>query len=121
MWPKLTSLDSVERKSMLELYRCATSASFTTMDGPSHKKAQLQEGSVHWRPRLLEFPAATNNKDPSTCYECGTEKKGTTRVSPWKGVVRFGKRGKLNPRDAGPFKALARVEALAYKLSYLES
>ncbi|GKB19790.1 hypothetical protein Tco_0853713 [Tanacetum coccineum] len=34
-------------------------------------------------------------------------------VSPWKGVVRFGKRGKLNPRDAGPFKALARVEALA--------
>ncbi|GKA69096.1 reverse transcriptase domain-containing protein [Tanacetum coccineum] len=41
-------------------------------------------------------------------------------VSPWKGVVRFGKRGKLNPRDAGPFKALARVEALAYKLSCLE-
>ncbi|GJS33877.1 hypothetical protein Tco_0532259 [Tanacetum coccineum] len=36
------------------------------------------------------------------------------KVSPWKGVVRFGKRGKLNPRDAGPFKALARVEALAY-------
>ncbi|GJT67103.1 reverse transcriptase domain-containing protein [Tanacetum coccineum] len=42
-------------------------------------------------------------------------------VSPWKGVVRFGKRGKLNPRDAGPFKALARVEALAYKLSCLKS
>ncbi|GJZ04745.1 hypothetical protein Tco_0538020 [Tanacetum coccineum] len=42
------------------------------------------------------------------------------KVSPWKGVVRFGKRGKLNPRDAGPFQALAKVEALAYKLSCLE-
>nr|GFA24339.1 putative reverse transcriptase domain-containing protein [Tanacetum cinerariifolium] len=26
------------------------------------------------------------------------------KVSPWKGVVRFGKRGKLNPRYIGPFK-----------------
>ncbi|GJR78006.1 hypothetical protein Tco_0090371 [Tanacetum coccineum] len=43
------------------------------------------------------------------------------KVSPWKGVVRFGKRGKLKLRDAGPFKALARVEAFAYKLSCLKS
>ncbi|GKE54563.1 hypothetical protein Tco_1489719 [Tanacetum coccineum] len=26
------------------------------------------------------------------------------KVSPWKGVIRFGKRGKLNPRYIGPFK-----------------
>nr|GFC94389.1 putative reverse transcriptase domain-containing protein [Tanacetum cinerariifolium] len=26
------------------------------------------------------------------------------KVSPWKRVVRFGKRGKLNPRYVGPFK-----------------
>nr|GFB60622.1 putative reverse transcriptase domain-containing protein [Tanacetum cinerariifolium] len=26
------------------------------------------------------------------------------KVSPWKGVVRFGKRGKLNPRYIGPFQ-----------------
>ncbi|GJS81550.1 hypothetical protein Tco_0748091 [Tanacetum coccineum] len=42
-------------------------------------------------------------------------------VSPWKGVVRFGKQGKLNPKDVGPFKVLARVGAIAYKLSCLES
>ncbi|GJR15429.1 putative reverse transcriptase domain-containing protein [Tanacetum coccineum] len=30
------------------------------------------------------------------------------KVSPWKGVVRFGKRGKLNPRYIGPFKVLAK-------------
>ncbi|GJV41593.1 hypothetical protein Tco_1420033, partial [Tanacetum coccineum] len=30
-------------------------------------------------------------------------------------VVRFGKRGKLNPRYVGPFKVLAKVGAVAYK------
>ncbi|GJU93273.1 hypothetical protein Tco_1318029 [Tanacetum coccineum] len=38
------------------------------------------------------------------------------KVSPWKGVVRFGKRGKLNPRYVRPFKVLEKVGAIAYKL-----
>ncbi|XP_024986580.1 uncharacterized protein LOC112521824 [Cynara cardunculus var. scolymus] len=38
------------------------------------------------------------------------------KVSPWKGIILFGKRGKLSPRFLGPFKVLARVGLQAYKL-----
>ncbi|KAD7116638.1 hypothetical protein E3N88_03906 [Mikania micrantha] len=39
------------------------------------------------------------------------------KVSPWKGVIRFGKRGKLNPRYIGPFEILKRIGPVAYQLN----
>ncbi|GJS17904.1 putative reverse transcriptase domain-containing protein, partial [Tanacetum coccineum] len=38
------------------------------------------------------------------------------KVSPSKGVIRFGKRGKLNQMYIGPFKVLAKVGTIAYRL-----
>ena len=42
------------------------------------------------------------------------------KLSPWKGVVRFGKRGKLNPRYIRPFEIVERISPVAYRLDFPE-
>nr|GEU30336.1 putative reverse transcriptase domain-containing protein [Tanacetum cinerariifolium] len=37
------------------------------------------------------------------------------KVTPWKGVVHFGKKGKLKPRYVGPFEILERIGLVAYR------
>lgn len=45
------------------------------------------------------------------------EDKVFLKVSPWKGIMRFGKKGKLSPRYIGPYEVIDKVEMLAYRLA----
>ena len=38
------------------------------------------------------------------------------KVSPWKGILILGRRGKLRPRYIGPYEIFARVRPKAYRL-----
>ncbi|GJY85054.1 hypothetical protein Tco_0499080 [Tanacetum coccineum] len=42
------------------------------------------------------------------------------KVSPWKWIIHFGKRGKLNPHYIMPFKILAKVRTISYRLELPE-
>ncbi|GKE74878.1 putative reverse transcriptase domain-containing protein [Tanacetum coccineum] len=42
------------------------------------------------------------------------------KVSPWKGVVRFGKKGKLSPTFVGPFEIVEKLGLVAYRLDLPE-
>ncbi|GJS52017.1 hypothetical protein Tco_0625379 [Tanacetum coccineum] len=56
---------------------------------------------------------ADNRRKPLE-FEVGD--KVLLKVSSWKGVMRFGKRGKLAPRYVGPFEILERIGPVAYRL-----
>ncbi|GJT99381.1 putative reverse transcriptase domain-containing protein [Tanacetum coccineum] len=73
-------------------------APFEALYGPAYDR---QKSYANVRRKPLEFQPGD---------------KVMLKVSPWKGVICFDKRGKLNSRYIGPFKVLAKVGTVAYKL-----
>ena len=48
-------------------------------------------------------------------YEIGD--KVFLKVSPWKKIMRFGKKGKLSHRFIGPYEVIEKVGPIAYSLA----
>ena len=57
-----------------------------------------------------------NNRRRDLVFEVGD--MVFLRISPWKGVLRFGKRGKLSPRYIGPYRIVERIGEVAYRFEF---
>ncbi|KAJ9538840.1 LOW QUALITY PROTEIN: hypothetical protein OSB04_031573 [Centaurea solstitialis] len=77
-------------------------------------------GAHRWFSRLpskfkgSEMKSYTNKWRSDLEFQAGD--RVLLKVSPWKGLIRFCKRGKLGPRYIGPSTVLARVVKVAYRL-----
>nr|GEW46274.1 hypothetical protein [Tanacetum cinerariifolium] len=94
-------------------------------DGQSEKTIQTLEDMMHacaidfrkgWVNHLSLKSYADLKHKP---MEFQIKDRVMLKVSPWKGVVRFAKRGKLNPRYVGPFKKCHADKPLAIPLDGL--
>ncbi|KAI3775001.1 hypothetical protein L1987_49569 [Smallanthus sonchifolius] len=81
----------------------------------SEKIVQIRNRTAAARDRQKSY---ANKRRKPLEFQVGD--KILLKVSPWKGVTRFGKRGKLNPRYVGPFKILKRIGPVAYQLNLPE-
>ncbi|GKE49080.1 putative reverse transcriptase domain-containing protein [Tanacetum coccineum] len=80
-------------------------------DGQSERTIQTLEDMLSAQDRQKCY--ADLKRNPMK-FEVGD--RVMLKVSPWKGVARFSKRGKLNPRYVGPFKVLAKVGKVSYRM-----
>lgn len=69
----------------------------------------LESGERSW----VELPIIQETTDKLK-FQVGD--KVLLKVSPWKGTVRFGKRGKLGPLYIGPNEIVQRIGPVAYKM-----
>ncbi|GKB26879.1 putative reverse transcriptase domain-containing protein [Tanacetum coccineum] len=104
----ISDCDSRFTSSYPSSVRCA---SFEALYGRKYRSpimwAEVREG------HLIGHDYADKRRKP---LEFSVGEHVSLKVSPWKGVVRFGKKGKLAPRFVRPFEITKRIGPVAYRL-----
>ena len=80
---------------------------------PTQSIEKIRKRLVATQDRQKKY-ADLERKDKT--FEVG-EKKVLLKVSPWKEIVRFGKRNKLNSKYVGPFEILRKVRVVSYQMA----
>ncbi|GJY58864.1 hypothetical protein Tco_0458756 [Tanacetum coccineum] len=98
-------------RDTIEFEYCLASSSGWTKSLYGMKLVLIKEKLKAARDRQKSY--ADNRLEPLE-FEVGD--RVMLKVSPWKGDIRFGKKGKLAPRYVGPFEILERIGPVAYRL-----
>ena len=97
---------------------CWTEVGESSITGPNMIRDTSEKVSLI-RQRLLTAQSRQKSYADVRCrpleFEVGDHV--FLKVTPKRGVVRFGKRGKLSPRLIGPFEILERVGTVTYRLA----
>nr|GEY84607.1 hypothetical protein [Tanacetum cinerariifolium] len=104
LWPEVLITDVLGRGRRGTTYRSRNDSGNDKKDHPDQAKDTSCSGSTK---------SYVDRKRKPMEFKVGD--RVMLKVSPWKGVVRFIKRGKLNPRYIRPFKVVARVGDVAYR------
>ncbi|KAL5824754.1 hypothetical protein ACOSQ3_020817 [Xanthoceras sorbifolium] len=108
---------SIDMAPYEALYRrkCRTPLCWTELgeDGQTEEKVKIIKERL--KAASDRQKSYTDLKMRDIEYEVG--EKVFLKVSPWKKVLRFGKKGKLSPRFIGPYEILERVRPVAYRLA----
>ncbi|KAA3461447.1 reverse transcriptase [Gossypium australe] len=85
--------------------------------------AELSEGKIHGKVKVIrESLKAASDRQKSYAdlkrkdIEFQVGDRVFLKVSPWKKILRFGRKGKLSPRFIGPYEVIERIGPVAYRL-----